>query len=311
MMTRSQSRPTGFTLIELLVVIAIIAILIALLLPAVQQAREAARRSTCKSSLKQLGIALHNYHDTHSVFPYGSFDSGGYHRRDTWMQQTLPFIEQGNMYEQYADWNGQWVMDTPPAIKDLPIALLQCASDPAGPALGGGGGTRSGGDGFQGNYVTCVGDGAHSWSSNNSGMFYADSDTRIRDVVDGTSNTLMVSEVIIRGGSVSGPNGISWGAGGGYWGGGRGGGFGFTTLEVPNTSLPDEIYACKDVNFPRSPCSPQTNYTAPRIYARSYHTGGVQAVLADGSTKFVSENIDLVTWRAMGTRQGGEVVEIP
>ena len=88
------SRPRGFTLIELLVVIAIIAILIALLLPAVQQAREAARRSTCKNNMRQIGLALHNYHDTHGIFPLAFFQENG------WTSSTmlLPFLEQTPLY---------------------------------------------------------------------------------------------------------------------------------------------------------------------------------------------------------------------
>src|SRR5690606_35812635 len=98
--------PRGFTLIELLVVIAIIAVLIALLLPAVQQAREAARRSQCRNNLKQLGIAMHNYHDVHRTFPYGFREIGGtgaaeITRRDTWFQAILPFIDQANLYTAY------------------------------------------------------------------------------------------------------------------------------------------------------------------------------------------------------------------
>ncbi len=99
-----SSRHRGFTLIELLVVIAIIAILIALLLPAVQQAREAARRTQCKNHLKQLGLALHNYHDTYSVFPYGhqSEVTGARHRRACWFQSILPFVDQAPLYNKYA-----------------------------------------------------------------------------------------------------------------------------------------------------------------------------------------------------------------
>jgi len=86
-------RQRGFTLIELLVVIAIIAVLVALLLPAVQQAREAARRSSCKNNLKQLGLAMHNYHDVFTIFPYGHQTEGVTHRRDNWFQRILPYID--------------------------------------------------------------------------------------------------------------------------------------------------------------------------------------------------------------------------
>ncbi|HEY4261783.1 MAG TPA: DUF1559 domain-containing protein, partial [Schlesneria sp.] len=154
-MRRTSRR--GFTLIELLVVIAIIAVLIALLLPAVQQAREAARRTQCKNNLKQIGLAMHNYHDQCNTFPYGCLNVGTYHQRDTWMQQILPMIEQGSLYNSYQADMSVWVMDVPTGIRDKSLAALQCPSDPSSPAKGASGGTRSGGDGFQGNYVVCVG----------------------------------------------------------------------------------------------------------------------------------------------------------
>src|SRR5690348_5835758 len=110
---RCSVRQSGFTLVELLVVIAIIGVLVALLLPAVQAAREAARRTSCSNNLKQLGIALHNYHDTITRFPYGYMETGSLHLRNCWLQQLLPFFEQKSMYDQYAATNVQWIMDIP------------------------------------------------------------------------------------------------------------------------------------------------------------------------------------------------------
>jgi len=303
LLSKKTHKKKGFTLIELLVVIAIIAILIALLLPAVQQAREAARRSQCKNNMKQIVLALHNYHDVHKVFPYGYMEDGTFHRRDTWMQQTLPYIEQAPLYNEYQNWIGQWVMDTPPAMKDLPISVLMCPSDPSGPATGGGGGARAGGLGFQGNYVVCAGNVPLNGNADPGGMFHGRSSHRMRDMVDGTSNTAFLSEVVNRGKS-----GASWGEGGGYWGGGRGGGYGFITEETPNTSLPDQVYLCKSTTYPRSPCTSLTSYANGRIYARSFHVGGVHLGLGDGSIRFVSENIDRTLFQGLGTRQGGEVL---
>jgi prepilin-type N-terminal cleavage/methylation domain-containing protein len=296
-------RRVGFTLVELLVVIAIIGILVALLLPAVQAAREASRRSSCSNNMKQLGLALHNYHDTFGKFPYGYMESGGFHLRDCWVQQILPFIEQGNMYNQYQAWVGQWIMDTPPAIKDVALTALQCPSDGSSPAQGGSGGVRSGGPGFQGNYVGCVGNGILSAYGQTNGVFHYNSKNNFASITDGTSNTLAFSEVIIRGSAdVSG----AWGDGGGYWGGARWGGYGFTTMEAPNTSVADKVYKCKSETYPRSPCTSINSSDAVQVFARSYHPGGVMVGMGDASTTFMSQTIDLITYKSLGTRNGGE-----
>ena len=294
---------TGFTLVELLVVIAIIGVLVALLLPAVQAAREAARRSSCSNNLKQLGIALHNYHDTLQTFPYGYMEEGMLHKRDCWVQQVMPFMEMSNMYDQYMQTNVEWIMDIPGALKDTPIKTLMCPSDGAGPAKGASGGVRAGGAGFQGNYVGCTGDGIMLHTAQLKGMFYKLSRTNFATLTDGTSNTLAFSEVKIRGESTGG-----WGEGGGYWGGARWGGYGFTTLEAPNTTVADKVYSCKSTTFPKAPCISLTGADTTQNFARSYHPAGVMATLADGSTRMISNTIDLTTYRALGTTSGGETL---
>lgn len=299
---KPRGRRPAFTLIELLVVIAIIAILIALLLPAVQQAREAARRSSCKNNLKQLGLAMHNYHDTFGLFPYGYYDSNTYHGRDCWMQQILPNIDQAPAYEKYKVDGAKWVMDTPPAIKDMKVPVLMCPSDPSSGGYGGGGGARAGGNGFQGNYVVCAGNTLMTRSSTTlNGMFHRISSTRFRDVTDGTSNTLLFSESIIRGKNTGG-----WGGAGGYWGGANHGAYGFTTLESPNTTIADQVYSCKSTTWPKAPCTAIGGGSALRNFARSMHVGGVQVCLGDGSGRFISENISLTIWRGLGSRNGNE-----
>lgn len=298
-----HSSKRAFTLIELLVVIAIIAVLIALLLPAVQQAREAARRTQCKNNLKQLALAMHNYHDQCNIFPYGERNTGSYHIRDTWMQQVLPMIEQAPLYTAYQADMSMWIMDVTPTVRDRPLAAFQCPSDPSGPAKGGSGGTRSGGDGFQGNYVMCIGK-TQNYNVDNGGMFYWNSNTGLRSVIDGTSNTIMTSEVMIRGAANTG----GWGEGGGYWGGGEGGGYGFTTQYPPNSTVSDMVYQCKSTSWPNAPCTSKTTYSTQLILARSYHTGGVHAAMADGAIRFISNNIDVNVFNRLGTRAGGEVV---
>jgi prepilin-type N-terminal cleavage/methylation domain-containing protein len=312
--SNASGRTKGFTLVELLVVIAIIGILIALLLPAVQAAREAARRMQCSNNLKQIALALHNYHAAINSFPYGALDedSTATHKRDTWFQQSWPYLEQQPAYDQYAAWNGAWVMDTPVEIKDLVVSAFVCPSDANSPGFGGGGGFRSGGYGFQGNYVGNAGD---DYIKINrppypdydvyelGGVFHANSAIRIGHIRDGTSNTLLVAEVIYRGNRDT----VGWGDGGGYWGGGQHAGFGFTTLEPPNTEISDRVWLCNDNNTPKSPCIDVADDINKQIFARSYHTGGVMAALADGSVRFFSESIAPDAWRALGTRTGGEV----
>ncbi|QDS90600.1 hypothetical protein EC9_48140 [Rosistilla ulvae] len=205
----------AFTLVELLVVIAIIGILVGLLLPEVQAAREAARRMSCSNNMKQLGLAMHNYHDTFRKFPYGYVDSGMVTRkRDCWMQRLLPFFEEGNMQELYEQQNPEWIMDVDVSIKDRQVASLLCPSDTATPGLGANGGVRSDGAGFQGNYVMCTGDQYMYHTARTRGLIYAYSDTSFSSVTDGTSTSLMGGESIRGGGDTGG-----WGGAGGYWGG--------------------------------------------------------------------------------------------
>lgn len=135
------------------------------------------------------------------------------------------------------------------------------------------------------------------------GIFYKTSRTSFGSITDGTSNTLAFSESIIRGASNGG-----WGEAGGYWGGSRWGGYGFTTLEAPNTTVADKVYQCKSTTWPKAPCISLSGADETQNFARSYHPGGVMAVLADGSTRLISNTIDLVTYRALGTAAQGEVL---
>ena len=323
-----DTRPRGFTLIELLVVIAIIAVLIALLLPAVQQAREAARRTQCKNNLKQIGLALHNYHDTFLVFPPGSFvylnriwtngtsapPAGccaaptGCNRLNGWADQVLPFFDQATLYgklspesvQNNASW-GAW------AGRETTIPVLSCPSDPVAGKTQAFGNTNQG---FHSNYVLCaasttlnVPDGTNTpgLGARLNGLFYALSSTRIRDVTDGTSNTLMGSEIRlardttthdIRGRLFNNQQGATL----------------FTALHPPNTTVPDQINQWCVVDQPKVPCIPGGG-TDPIIHsARSHHVGGITVLMSDGAVRFVSENIDVGMYHALATRQGGELV---
>lgn len=321
----------GFTLIELLVVIAIIAILVALLLPAVQQAREAARRTQCKNNLKQLGLAMHNYLDTHSVFPYGhqqELYAGQTKRRDCWFQRILPFMDQApryNLYEGFPGVNpfqGEYIHRITNMDIVGPVAGASCPSDPESPGRGGNGGTVA----FQSSYAVCAGAGQTitvdpatnlitvtnrnvANTTQGTGLFYMNSATGINSCKDGSSNTLLLGEGIIRNNGVGG-----WGGLGGHWGGAPHGSFGFSVAETPNTSVPDRVYSCKATTVTGAPnLAPCENGNAGGLsgrwnFARSYHTGGVQVTLADGSTRFISENIDRQTWLKLGMPKDGMTV---
>jgi len=212
-------RRRAFTLIELLVVIAIIAVLIALLLPAVQQAREAARRSQCKNSLKQLGLAMHNYHDTHSAFPRGNFEmtsvSNGYGNYSyvafSAQAMLLPYLDQAPLYNQF---NFMISLNSSPnsTLKQTVIPTFLCPSDIRGRIPNGGGYNTGPGN----SYVVCGGPSAFwfgklpadpsdatssaSLAATNQyqvGMFNFRKTVRMGDIIDGTSNVIAASEQIM------------------------------------------------------------------------------------------------------------------
>lgn len=182
----------GFTLIELLVVIAIIAILIALLLPAVQMAREAARRTQCRNNLKQLGLALHNYHDTHTTFPPGLIAANDNFRdgMHSGLAMLLPQLEQSAVYNQL-DFNVSWRDPVNAAATSAHISAFRCPSSIGGLPQNGG---------FDlpvTDYVFSKG--TRAWlclNGETSGMFDINSRVRARDVTDGLSNTFAMGEAM-------------------------------------------------------------------------------------------------------------------
>jgi len=298
---RPRSR-RGFTLIELLVVIAIIAILIALLLPAVQQAREAARRTQCKNNLKQISLALHNYHDIHSVFPSGwiAVNAGvpSAHAGTSgvgWGAMILPQMEQNNIYQMF---NSARPLTDPSnaAFLRVQIGAYKCASDPKPDyfTINQEGSTTAITELPTANYLAVFGpenlDDCENSPGNlpvmadgtckGSGMFYHNSSVRMRDLIDGTSNSLMTGE---RKTNAK----LNWFS---SWPG----------MIAEGEEAFQRVCGSAD-HVPNHPSQHFDDFS-------SHHIGGAQFSLADGSARFISENIDRRVYQSIATIQGAEVV---
>jgi prepilin-type N-terminal cleavage/methylation domain-containing protein/prepilin-type processing-associated H-X9-DG protein len=313
----SSKKRSAFTLIELLAVIAIIAILIGLLLPAVQKVREAAARMKCSNNLKQLGLATHGYHDAMNQLP------PGWDFATSWgpLGLVLPYIEQDNVYK---------TMDTLKPLTDavnvpgtkVPVSIYLCASDKQNPVPSIGGATNYHAN--NGNIPIFVIARGLNVGEQPNGVFYTGSQKiTITGITDGTSNTAFASERVLGDGNMGAVSPLE------------------DTFNGPNgapgrPANADEAYTwCQSVDvtnpanqFPIFMGAPwahgQHSYQhiippngrscgwlvslRAAMTPSSRHTGGVNLLLGDGSVRFVRNSIDIPTWRALGSRNGGEVL---
>jgi prepilin-type N-terminal cleavage/methylation domain-containing protein/prepilin-type processing-associated H-X9-DG protein len=300
----------AFTLIELLVVIAIIAILIGLLLPAVQKVREAANRMKCSNNLRQLSLACHQYHDAYGALPTGTVDqiSGdiAYNDRRNWLFFVLPYMEQTALYNNYYSWVAgggvrPWWYEP---NRMLVIPTYYCPSDSNSPKTRTHEDLGPGSDqGFHSNYVGCSGSTAFnpggSRGGDLNGIFYYQSSTRLPEITDGTSNTLLISEILVAPDDNPGGHDVR----GRMWNPANQGSILFSTFHPPNTSAPDALQYCQPIRS--APCTATT--TNINLSARSVHAGGVNVGMADGSTRFVTNGIAPATWQSLGTRAAGDL----
>lgn len=307
----------AFTLVELLVVIAIIGVLVALLLPAVQAAREAANRMSCGNNLKQLSLAMHNYHDTNKAFPLG------YLNRHNWRIAILPYMEQTTVYDNLffgtADFfRGNSTDNNTPVLRNLVVGTHVCPSSDVHPLDDG---PIYDTNRYQRSHYFAIGGAVptvnptascrqfYGWSCTN-GPILGNQVTKFASLTDGTSNTLLIGEqsALVKfpaNGPTAKIDGIS-----GYHGGWHGPdnadralaqngiGSGMTPVWLPPNGDCIEMWQCQLV------------YLNSAVLA-SNHSGGIQCAISDASVRFIPDTIDLETYKALAIRNDGLAVQLP
>lgn len=318
-MLRSNPKRRAFTLVELLVVIAIIGILVALLLPAIQAAREAARRTKCVNNLKQLGTALHNYHDTYQCFPINYGGNGQYNNTNTgksWLIGILPFIEQQQLYSEIdftvriGDNAAAANRTVNTGVAEQPVKPFLCPSD--GDSSDGimGGRANVGGTWGVNNYKAVAGGnwawGDHNvsqltgkWSGSNNGLDQGngiicrngpnsrENYTRMAQITDGTSVTLAIGEAV-----------PSWCQHTWWW---------WFNGATATCGIPLNYR----IGYGDGQLKAWTSDWGRNYSFFSRHPGGGQFTLADASTRFVSDTIDITLYRELATINGSESVQVP
>lgn len=314
----------GFTLIELLVVIAIIAILIALLLPAVQQAREAARRTQCRNHLKQIGLALYNYHDTFNQFPPGAFWSlptascgGATHQKGSILLHLLPYIDQAPLFNQWdftrCDTDTATFPSSTTQLRTTQIAPYLCPSETSPP--------KNGSTWAVHNYAACFGPGRTGGATGNPacpcdatpfdqfalpntgsngvpGMFTrAYRTSNIRDNTDGSSNTIYFGEVRP---NCSNHHNAGWAN--------SNNGNGLTATLIPINYNSCDTSAATGAS--PADCAKRCNWVTELAY-KSQHVGGAHLMMGDGTVRFFSENISMQVYSSLGAKADGGTFQAP
>jgi len=295
--------PRGFTLVELLVVIAIIGTLVGLLLPAIQAAREAARQSSCSNNLKQWGLAMHHYHDAIKSLPYGTSKVQGSvtNARKVFIVYLWPYMEAIDVYSKYK-MDEIFVSTTNRALISVKQPVYYCASDRPGavaPYLG-----PSGPYHTEPNYVINWGTSTltannrlapFGWISGSGAGNYTPYRVSFKDITDGMSKTLLMSELINPAAGIDEIRADRWNDEGSPF---------FNTRLTPNSTSSDQCVTCVSVPL-TMPCISST-IANDSFAARSRHPSGVTVVMCDGSVRFVGNNIDLDAWQSTSTMASGD-----